>query len=362
MEYKQKRLLTPGPLCTSQRVKASMQVDLGTRDQEYDELVAQVKQNILSLAQLSTDDYELVFLQGSGTYGVESVLTSAIGKEEHVLILSNGAYGERMAQICEHANIRYTLKQFDMLHALPLDEVKDCIKESDCTHVSFIHHETTAGVLNDQKKLCALAKQYGKITIVDAMSSFAGIQVDFEHIDYLITSSNKCLHGVPGLAIIIAKKAMLEKCQGNCPSLSLDLYEQYIAFQTGKGFRFTSPTHVMLALDQAVSELMAQGGIATRIKQYETLHQYICGFMQEEGFEALVDESDQAPIITTFAIPEGFDFSDFYETMKQHGFLLYSGKLPHMEAFRIGNIGELDLDDVKQLKQLVHAYQKGALL
>lgn len=362
MEYKQKLLLTPGPLCTSLSVKTKMLVDLGTRDEEYDTLVNRVKHNILKIADVSPDVYDLVFLQGSGTYGVESVLTSAVGKEDHVLILSNGAYGERMAQICEHAKIKFTLKQFNMLEALPIDEVRACMQESNCTHVSFVHHETTAGVLNDQKELCKIAKEYGKVTIVDAMSSFAGMPISFEHIDYLIASSNKCLHGVPGLAFIIAKKAMLEACKGNCHSLSLDLYEQYQAFKSGKGFRFTSPTHVMLALDQAVKELLDQGGMKARYAHYSKLHEKICECMRQEGFETLVKHEDQAKIITTFAIPKQFDFQDFYDTMKQHGFLLYSGKLPNIEAFRIGNIGELCMEDIDRLHQLIHAYRKGELI
>ena len=357
--YKQKILLTPGPLCTSMSVKNVMQKDLGTRDQEYGDLITQLQEDLLTLANVDKAKYALVFLQGSGTYGVESVLTSAIGNKDSVLILSNGAYGQRMKQIADAACLTYEYHSFDMFKQLPLKQVEEIIKASACSHVAFIHDETTAGVLNDYEAICKIAKEQHKVTIVDAMSSFGGIPISFENIDYLITSSNKCLHGVPGSAIIFARICELEKCRGNCKSLSLNLYEQYAAFAQGKGYRFTSPTHVMLALAQAVKELQDFGGIAKRYERYCALHQRITMFMEAEGFETLVDKEEQAPIITTFAIPENFHFQEFYDYMKAHGVLLYSGKLPGMEAFRIGNIGDLTDADIDELQQYVHAYKRG---
>lgn len=357
--FEQKILLTPGPLCTSSTVKAKMQKDLGTRDHEYGDMIAKLQDDLLDLAHVDKTEFALIFLQGSGTYGVESVLTSAVGEEDSVLILANGAYGQRMKQIADTAHLHYEYHAFDMLKQLPLDQVEEIVKASTCSHVAFIHDETTAGVLNDCEAICKLAKDNHKVTIVDAMSSFGGIPISFENIDYLITSSNKCLHGVPGSAIIFARICEVEKCKGNCKSVSLDLYDQYAAFAQGKGYRFTSPTHVMLALAQAVKELQECGGIAKRYERYCALHQRITLFMEAEGFETLVEKCVQAPIITTFAIPENFNFQEFYDYMKAHGVLLYSGKLPGIEAFRIGNIGDLSDEDIDQLQTYVHAYQKG---
>lgn len=356
---KQKVLYTPGPLCTSPTVKQAMQIDLGTRDQEYAQIVDQLQADLLSLANIQKKDFALILLQGSGTYGVESVLTSAVGKEDSVLILANGAYGERMEDIAKIAGLSYEFHSFSMLEALPLAEVEQLIAKSNCTHVAFVHDETTAGVLNDCEGICAIARKYKKITIVDAMSSFGGIPIDFTNIDYLVTSSNKCLHGVPGCAIIFARHTQLQRCKGNACSLCLDLYAQYQAFQSGKSFRFTSPTHVILALAQATQELIAQGGIQKRYERYQQLHQQIKDFMRKEGFQTLVEDAMQAPIITTFAIPENFAFEDFYESMKCQDILLYSGKLPGMNAFRIGNIGEISNQDIEKLKVCVHAYCKG---
>ena len=360
--YKQKRLLTPGPLNTSQSVKNAMMIDLGTRDVEYQDLTEKVKEKLLMLANVSKDTFDVVFMQGSGTYGVESVISSTVAKQDKLLILSNGAYGKRMKEIADHAGINYDYEQSDAIKPLSLEEAETKIKASDATHVAFVHHETTAGVINDMEYICEIAHRYHKTVIVDAMSSFAGMPMQMEQVDFLITSSNKCVHGVPGLAIIFVRKDKMEHCKGNCPSLSLDLYEQYCAFADGKGFRFTSPTHVMLALDQAIQELVAQGGIKKRYAHYQALHDHLCAFMKQEGFEMLVDERDQSVMITTFVIPKDLDFQDFYEAMKFHGFLLYQGKLPGMEAFRIGNIGELDMDDMMRLCMLIHAYRKGDLI
>lgn len=354
--YKQKILLTPGPLCTSTTVKDAMHIDMGTRDQEYGSVIEHLQEDLLALANVSKDTFAVVFLQGSGTYGVESVLTSAIGSQYSVLILANGAYGERMKQIADHAGINYEYHSFDMLQQLPILEVEEIVRNSTCTHVAFIHNETTAGVLNDLEAISLIAKRYGKDVIVDAMSSFGGIPIDFTNIDYLITSSNKCLHGVPGSAIIFARHENLLACKGNCKSLSLDLYSQYIAFSSGSGYRFTSPTHVMLALAQAIEELKQSGGINHRYLRYCQLHQRIKDIMHIEGFQTLVPDTMQAPIITTFAIPKNFDFQAFYDYMKAQGILLYSGKLPGIEAFRIGNIGDLKDSDIDKLETYVQTY------
>lgn len=360
MRYKQKIMFTPGPLNTSEGTKGAMQIDLGTRDHEFANVVLDVQKRILTLGHASASTYACVLLQGSGTYGVESVLLSAIGKQDKLLILANGSYGQRMGQIAEKANLSYELHEFSMIEDLKKDVIERLIADVSFTHVAFIHDETTAGVLNDLTMICSLCHQYKKTMIVDAMSSFGGIPIHMDElqIDYLITSSNKCMHGVPGIAVIIAKHAVLEACKGNCPSLSLDLYEQYKTMLNTGSFRFTSPTHVILALHQAIQELEAIGGVAARYQRYKTLNARIRHVMREQGFEALVNEDIQAPVITTFLVPANIDFEDFYEAMKQEDLLLYSGKLPQYDAFRIGNIGEIRDEDIDKLEYHIRKYRE----
>ena len=192
----QKVLLTPGPLTTSETVKQAMLEDMGTRDTEYQELVQDVRRILLTLADGDESIYTSILLQGSGTYGVESVLTSVVKQNEKVLILSNGAYGERMEQICRQAKVPYDIFKYSMIHQLPLKELEAQIAREDITHVAYIHSETTAGVLNDIQGIQKLIHRYHKISIVDAMSSFASLPMSLNKldVDYLITSANKCLH------------------------------------------------------------------------------------------------------------------------------------------------------------------------
>lgn len=360
MKYPKRVLLTPGPLSTSKRVKEAMLYDLGTRDSDFNELVSDIRKKLLTLANANDNIYSAVLLQGSGTYGVESVLTSAVGKKDKLLILENGAYGKRMAEICVKGGIAYKLLSFTMIESLPLDEIEEAISQNDITHVAFIHCETTAGVLNDIHAISALIHKYHKISIVDAMSSFASLPINLDdlNIDFLITSSNKCLHGVPGIAIIFAKKTALDNCKGNCKSLSLDLYEQYVFMENSNAFRFTSPTHVLMALREAIDELIEFGGIIKRHQHYEKLRLMINQVMKEVGFQTLVAPSMQAPIITTYLIPKGFNFQAFYDELKNEGYLLYSGKLPQYDAFRIGNIGDITIEEIEKLLCLIKNYRK----
>ena len=329
----QKILLTPGPLNTSRTVKEAMLYDLGTRDREYQDMVETLREKLLDLAHVSKEEYSLVFLQGSGTYGVESVLEGSVGKQEKVLILSNGAYGERMEQICKAHGIPYQIQSFSKLKKLPVNELEPYIAQEDITHVAFIHCETTAGVLNDIEEIMELIHCHKKISIVDAMSSFGSMDLNLKSlgIDFLITSSNKCLHGVPGVALIYGKKEAFERCEGKSDTL---------------------------ALNQAVKELEESGGITARHEHYILLQKMIRDAMEKLGFDAPVSKEDQAPVITTYFIPDWMDFSHFYEWMKERGILLYSGKLPGYQAFRIGNIGDLTVEDMERVRTEICNYVK----
>ncbi|MEF9920395.1 MAG: 2-aminoethylphosphonate--pyruvate transaminase [Erysipelotrichaceae bacterium] len=357
----QKLLLTPGPLSTSLTVKESMLYDLGTRDNEYGDIVQDTRSMLLEVGHASPNNYSVVLLQGSGTYAVESVLTSYISKEDKVLILANGAYGKRMALICDKANICHDIINFDMTASPPLDELTQYIEKDEYTHVAFIHMETTAGIQNNLIEINKLCKKYHKKIIVDAMSCFGGVDTNLDelNLDFLITSSNKCLQGVPGLGIIYGLHSAFKECCGNAHSLSLDLYDQYKEMEDKAGsFRFTSPTHVLLALHCALKELKLEGGVSKRSVRYAENEVFIKNEMMKRGFKVLVKDSDQSNIITTFMIPDGFNFEGFYDYLKERNFLLYSGKLPGIQAFRIGNIGEIYLADCERLMSVVDEYLK----
>ena len=347
------KLLTPGPVTTSATVKAEMMVDHCTWDNDYKQITQKIRAELLELAHVSPEEYTAVLMQGSGTFGVESALTSSVGKDGKVLILSNGAYGERQEDICRHAGLKYRIRHFHYSEVPDARVVADILKEDpEITHVSMVHSETTSGILNDIESVGKVAKAAGKVYIVDAMSSFAGVEIPVADwgIDFIISSANKCIQGVPGFSFIICRLDELKKCEGKAVSLSLDLYDQWKGMYDGK-WRFTSPTHVVLAFAKALEEMKEEGGIPARSKRYRENNELLISEMEKLGYKTYIDKALQGPIITTFFYPEncGYTFKEMYEFIKARGYAIYPGKVTEAETFRIGNIGEIYAEDIRKL-------------
>lgn len=250
-------LLTPGPLTTSETVKQAMMSDWCTWDDDYNiGIVQEIRRQLVELAASQPADYTAVLMQGSGSFGVEATLGTVVRPDDHLLIAANGAYGKRMSVICDYYNIPHHMMLFDETQAVDPAAVGKYLDEHpEVTHVSVVHCETTTGVLNPLAEIAEAVKKHGKVLIVDAMSSFGGVPIDMSKldIDFLISSANKCVQGVPGFSFIIARRSLLEKCEGNARSLSLDLYAQWDTMEKNHGkWRFTSPTHVVRAFLQAL--------------------------------------------------------------------------------------------------------------
>ena len=355
------KLLTPGPLTTTETVKREMLTDHCTWDNEYKEITQKIRKTLLNLAHVTEEKYAVVLMQGSGTFGVESVLTSAVGKNGKLLIAANGAYGERMEDIAKHAGLSYKILNFHY-NETPNAEViaKEIEKDPAITHVSMVHCETTSGILNDIASVAEKVKELGRVMIVDAMSSFGGVDIEVEKlgIDYIISSANKCIQGVPGFSFIICRKEELAKCEGQAVSLSLDLYDQWKGMEKDGKWRFTSPTHVVLAFAKALEELKEEGGIAARNKRYSDNNELLIRKMNELGFRSYIDATHQSPVITTFFYPEKADFSfeEMYAYIKKRGYAIYPGKLTDANVFRIGNIGEIYKEDIDKLCDIFAEY------
>ena len=361
MHMKPYILLTPGPLTTSQTVKEAMLTDWCTWDEDYNlHIVEEIRKSLVSLATQHTGDYTSILLQGSGTYCVEAVIGSVIKPGDKLLILSNGAYGDRMGNIAEYHGISYDMLAFDETEQVSVSYVDDYLSHNaEITHVAVVHCETTTGVLNPLKEIAHLVKMYGKKLIVDAMSSFGGVPLDVHElgIDFLISSANKCIQGVPGFGFIIAKKDKLIATKGNARSLSLDIYAQWETMEKGGGkWRFTSPTHVVHAFYQAMKELNEEGGIVARSERYKQNHRTLVDGMRALGFKTLLPDASQGPIITSFLYPTAdFDFHSFYDQLKAKGFVIYPGKISDADTFRIGNIGDIFPDDMEALLQAIRS-------
>lgn len=245
-------MLTPGPLTTSETVKEAMLSDWCTWDEDYNVgIVEEIRKSLVEMATKHPEEYTSVLMQGSGTYCVEAVLGSAFKQGDKLLIFSNGAYGNRMGVIADRHGIAYDMVAFEETMQVDPEVVeKNLSRHGDVTHVAFVHCETTTGILNPLPELARVVKAHGKKLIVDAMSSFGGVPLDVQElgIDFLISSANKCIQGVPGFGFIIARRSELMACKGVSRSLSLDIYDQWETMEKGHGkWRFTSPTHVVRA-------------------------------------------------------------------------------------------------------------------
>jgi 2-aminoethylphosphonate-pyruvate transaminase len=352
---KDKLLFTPGPLTTSDEVKQAMLRDLGSRDVEFIELVRRVRGRLLAIAGVSQEaGYECVPLQGSGTFAIEAMVSSIMRPKGKLLVLVNGAYGERIVTIAQRHGIETVVLRG------PENEIPDVAAvartlsaQPDIQMTAVVHCETTSGIVNPIDAIGDVAHRHGGAYFLDAMSSFGAVPVDFErcHIDFLASSANKCLEGVPGVAFVICRREALLAAEGCARTVSLDLLAQWKGLERDGQFRFTPPTHVMLAFDRALDELDEEGGVAGRGRRYHENHTMLARGMKEMGFVEYVASELQGDTITSFRYPSNrnFDFQDFYRRLSERGFVIYPGKVTGADCFRIGTIGRIFPHDITAL-------------
>jgi 2-aminoethylphosphonate-pyruvate transaminase len=226
-------------------------------------------------------------------------------------------------------------------------------KNSTITHVGTIHCETSTGILNPIAELGHTVNEFSRVFVVDAMSSFGGIPISIaeNHIDFLVSSANKCIQGVPGFAFVLARRDLLQAAEACARSVSLDLVAQWKGLESDGQFRFTPPTHALLAFWQALQELEEEGGIEARASRYAANQQELMRGMTDLGLDAYLAPEHQSHIISSFRCPgdQHFDFSAFYHRLSELGFLIYPGKVSNTDCFRVGTIGHLFPKDMKDL-------------
>lgn len=352
--FKDKTLFTPGPMNTSRTVKQAMLRDLGSRDYEFIEIISAVRHQLLQLAGVSKEHYEAIIMQGSGTFGIESVIASAMNPSDKLLVIINGAYGRRIRKIAEIYQIPVVALEYPENEVPnPVDVEKILASDSEISHVALVHCETTTGILNPIAEIGAVVKAKGKIYFVDAMSSFGAVPIHLAAtgIDFLVSSSNKCIEGVPGFSFVLVRTSVLLELEGRARSLVLDLFDQWKGLETNGQFRFTPPTHVILAFYQALIELEQEGGVIARAARYQRNHQMISDGMKKLGFTEYLPEALQSWIIASFHYPThpNFNFETFYKILNEQGQVIYPGKLSHTDLFRIGSIGRIFPEDIRVL-------------
>jgi len=344
-------LLTPGPLTTSLPTKMAMLRDWGSWDAEFNTVTAHVRSKLVDIVH-GRDSHTCVPMQGSGTFAIEAAVNTLVPRTGHVLVLVNGAYGKRLARLTELMGRR--LSTFETGDDVPTtaDDVERALaRDPSITHVGLIHCETSTGILNPLAAIADVVARHGKGLIVDAMSSFGALPIDARTtpFDALIAASGKCVEGPPGMGFVLVRRGLLERCAGNSTSLALDLADQWAYMEKTTQWRFTPPTHVVVALNAALDQYIAEGGQAARLARYTANYETLVAGMRELGFKPFLDPAIQAPIIVTFHAPADsrYDFREFYDRVRDKGFILYPGKLTQVETFRVGCIGAIGPDEMR---------------
>lgn len=345
-------LLTPGPLTTREETRRAMLRDWGSRDGDFIALTQEVRDGLLAVANAEAG-HVAVPLQGSGTFVVEAAIGTLVGPSDKLLVLVNGAYGERIAKIAQRIGRAVETLVWEEVEPVDPGRVARALDaDLSITHVAVVHCETTTGLLNPLAEIAAVVATAGRKLLVDAMSSFGALPLDLSvlPVTAVMASSNKCLEGTPGLGFALVEKGALAAARGNSPSLSLDLHEQWRGFESNGQWRFTPPVQVVAALAEALRLLAAEGGPAARLARYRENCEILVDGMARLGFPLLLDRDLQAPIIATFRHPyTGFDFERFYQGLAARGFVIYPGKLSKAASFRIGCIGAVTAADFRRL-------------
>jgi len=344
-------LLTPGPLTTSLETKAAMLRDWGSWDASFNAVTANVRKRLLDIAK-GHATHVCVSMQGSGTFSVEAAVNTLVPRDGHLLVLVNGAYGKRLAKLAQMMGRKVTV--FETADDVPTtgeDVDRLLAKDPAITHVGLIHCETSTGILNPLPAIAAVVARHAKRLIVDAMSSFGALPIDVSTtpIDAVIAASGKCIEGPPGMGFVIVRRATLEGCEGRSTSLALDLYDQWAYMEKTTQWRYTPPTHVVVAFNAALEQHAAEGGQPARLARYAANGEALFEGMKALGFRSFLDASIQAPIIYTFHAPAdpAYEFKRFYGEVRDRGFILYPGKLTQLETFRVGCIGAIGPSDMR---------------
>ncbi len=346
-------LLTPGPLTTSLATKQAMLRDWGSWDASFNSITRSLCDDLVRIVH-GEGTHVCVPMQGSGTFSVEAAIANVVPRDGKVLVPQNGAYCQRILKICKvlgRASVELPIPEDQPASAALIEEALR--RDPSITHVAQVHCETGAGVLNPLQDIALLCQRLGKGLIVDAMSSFGAIEIDARTMpfDALVAATGKCIEGVPGMGFVLVRKDVLEASQGNSHSLALDLYDQYVYMQKTTQWRFTPPTHVVAAFRAALDQFLEEGGQPVRGARYRRNCDTLVQGMAALGFRTFLPAAVQAPIIVTFHAPADarYDFKTFYAKVRERGYILYPGKLTQVETFRVGCIGAIDDNEMRNV-------------
>jgi 2-aminoethylphosphonate-pyruvate transaminase len=346
-------LFTPGPLSTSDRVRAALDRDWGSRENDFIGLTRSVRDTLVRLAG-GDERHTCVPLQGSGTFAVEAALDSFAPQTGKTLVLVNGAYGRRAVDILTRLGRAHLVHETAETELPAAADIVDLLNDNpDVTAVFMVHCETTTGIVNPLRDVQSIAAARGLMLIVDAMSSFGCFDLGavLEDDGIVVASANKCLQGVPGIGFVIVRRTTIASAAGRARSLSLDLHAQWAELERSGQWRFTPPVQVVAAMQAALLELQDEGGIAARRARYTANRDTIVRRFAEMGLAPVLRPGLQSPVIVTFPLPKELveRFGEFHQRLASRGFVIYPGKLTRQPTFRVGCIGALIPQDMAAL-------------
>jgi 2-aminoethylphosphonate-pyruvate transaminase len=342
----EKLLFTPGPLSTTYQVRKESMRDLGSREPEMIQIIQEIRMELLRLIEFDKRVFSTVLFPGSGTYSLESVLSS-FPFEKTVLLLSNGAYGQRLKEILSRYRVNHICLCFDENEKYDYEKIKNVLETQQISDIIMVQSETSTGRLNDIHKVIKLVNNTDIKLIVDAMSSFPFYlnTTDIQSIRFIVSSSNKCLQGLPGISFIIGQIESLKQSKNQAKTYALDLYRQWNGLETTGQFLYTPPTTILMAMREAIREIQKEG-VEQRLNRYMGNAMYITEKMNQLNFTSYLNET--SPVISTFYL-NGKNFTKLYEFLLDKNIVIYPGKTTKDETFRIGTIGNLHRRDFYRL-------------
>ncbi|MDD5689126.1 MAG: 2-aminoethylphosphonate aminotransferase [Caldisericia bacterium] len=354
-------LFNPGPTNVSERVRNAIKTkDICHREKEFSEVLQRVRETLLKVVNGQKTHTAVAFVS-SATGCNEAVLCGIRGK---VLLINNGKYSERLKKIIQLYKIPFIELKVDQFKELDLDKFEKTLKKNlKVTHIVFVHHETTTGMVMPLDKIGRLAKKYGKIICVDAVSSLGGYKIDVkkDNIAFCTVSSNKCLESFPGISFVIADKSELNKIEGKSRSFYFDLYNQWQSEEKGCTL-FTPAVQLFFAIDKALKELVVEG-VDKRIERYKKNAERMRAGLKKLGFKFILSDNLQSNIITAIRMPKSMNYWRVHDLLKELGHTIYSGKSTLDQGiFRIATLGHLKKSDIDRfLKDFKKVLQKVGL-
>ncbi|HTE33516.1 MAG TPA: 2-aminoethylphosphonate--pyruvate transaminase [Chryseolinea sp.] len=364
MKVDRRILLNPGPATTTDTVKQALVVpDICPREKEFGDVLDSIKEDLVKVVH-GEGDYTTAIFTASGTGGLEAAITSAVPNGSKLLVVDNGAYGARMAAIATTFGIgvvHYKVTYGDQPNISTVEKLLN--EHPEVSHVAVVHHETTTGMLNPVQQVCDVAHRHGAEVIVDCMSSYAGIPIDLRawKASYVISSSNKCIQGMPGLVFVIFKKALLPALQKQRRSFYFDLYNQYTGFQKTGQMQFTPPVQVVYALRQAIDEYFQEGETG-RWNRYRESWETLYAGLKQLGFKFLLPRELESQILVAIVEPAhpGYNFDKMHDYLYQKGYTIYPGKGAKEATFRLSVLGDISKKDIAAFLTELKGYLVGA--